>query len=908
MSRLIFSTQNELKRTFVITDLMQDLSRLIFDLESLGCDVTRLFAESYSELLDVLASIDHADLLLLFCSERHDVADYERCLQTVKQLFPRTKIILLTQTFSIRNRLIANRLGIYTHLLFPYDRFQLQRALQSVDEQDEEKIFKLLLVDNHETTAENLLDFMHERGFELAVLRDPYQLHACLQAYDCDLLFLRLEGEQFCCQYMNVIKEIEAIKGVSIIVLSDKDTCENEAHCLSTHADACLSLPYDSESLVRQAKIHAQRSQLAKRNIRRFNAHYFEREREHAVLDIHALVSATDRYGRITYVNDNFCQTSGHSSYELLGNNHRLIKSGLHDQAFYQDMWRTISSGGVWKGEICNRRKDGSFYWVDSTIAGFMDEQGKIYQYISIRKDITNRILAEKQLHRTIDLLERTNEAARIGFWEYSLADNQLYWSKVTRAIHCVPEEYQPTVDEAINYYRSGNNRERIQSLFTQAVNKHIPYDTELVITNAKGEEIWVRTIGIPELSQGVCTRVYGLFQDITDRKHMLLSLVHAKEAAETANIAKSQFMSQMSHELRTPLNAILGFSQILRESESLNEEEHSDVDEIFKAGTHLLTLINEVLDLSAVESGRMNFSFEAVSIKEIVEECCQLLAPLALKRQITMQHSMDQAPLIKVDRGRLKQILLNLLSNALKYNRDQGRVKVSAEPVRDDMIRIRVADTGAGLSQTQLAQLFKPFNRLGKEHGGVEGTGIGLALSKSLTELMGGKVGVESKEGEGSVFWLDFPKAYSAEEPRQIHAEAVDQAKEGDHNTSGKTKTVLYVEDNPANLKLVAHILSSRDNLTLLTALSPQVAIEIALNQPPDLILMDLNLPEMSGFDLMALLKQEQGFKAVPFVAISADATKANIAKAFESGFVDYLSKPLDIKRFNNMIDSLLA
>lgn len=908
MSRLIFSTKNELKRTFVITDLEQDLSRLIFDLESLGCDVSRIRVQDNTALQDALYSIDQADLLVLFCSGRYEDENYQRCLETVKNLFPGTSIILVSQSFSIRHRLIASRLGITTHLLFPYDRFQLQRALQAVDEQEEKQIYKLLLVDNHPQTAEHLLGFMRDEGFELDVLTDPYLLYENLQRYDCDLLFLRLQGEQFCCQYMNVIKEIEAIKGVSIIVLSDKASCENEEDCLSTHADACLSLPYDPQAMVRQARIYAQRSQMAKRNIRRFNAHYYERERERNVLDFHALVSATDRYGRITYVNDNFCQTSGYSSHELLGNNHRLIKSGLHDEAFYQDMWRTISSGGVWKGEICNKRKDGSLYWVDSTIAAFLNEQGEVYQYFSIRKDISNRILAEKQLHQTIDILERTNEAARIGFWEYSLKDNQLLWSKVTRLIHGVPEDYQPTVEEAINFYRPGNNQERIKSLFNQVMTKHIPYDTELVITNASGEEVWVRTIGIPDMTEGVCTRVYGLFQDITDKKHMLLSLVHAKEAAETANIAKSQFLSQMSHELRTPLNAILGFSQILQESTNLNEDEQNDVSEIYKAGTHLLTLINEVLDLSAVESGQLNFSFEPVSIQEVVEDCCQLLAPLTLKRQISMECEIDGAQLVKVDRGRLKQILLNLLSNALKYNRDQGRVRVTAEPIDGDMIRICVEDTGIGLSEAQLAQLFKPFNRLGKEKEGVEGTGIGLALSKSLTELMGGKISAESQPGKGSRFWLDFPKAYMQGEIRQLQSEIGQDLRGSVSASESASKTILYVEDNPANLKLVAHILSSRETINLLSALSPQAAIEMAFGQPVDLVLMDLNLPEMSGFDLMALLKREPQFKEVPFVAISADATKAVRQKAIDTGFVEYLSKPIDIKRFNRLIDGLLT
>lgn len=912
MSSFIFSTKNDLKRTFLITDLEQGINHLTFDLESFGCDVTPLYIQDSTALQDALVSIDAIDLLVLFSSGKQDEEEYHKHLKLILSVFPKVKIILISKTFNMRNRLLAYSLGIKTYLLFPYDRFQLQTALLDAYEQDNKKVYKILLVDDHQKTACNTLSFLTEQGFELQVLNDPYLLPETVQAYDCDLLFLRLSAKHFCCQYLHVIKEIEAIKGVSIIVLSDKASCENEDNCLSTHADACLSSPYNPTAMIRLARIHARRSQAAKRNIRRFNAHYAEREREHNVLDIHALVSATDRFGRITYVNDNFCRTSGYSSQELLGNNHRIVKSGVHDAAVYHDIWGTISSGGVWTGEICNKRKDGSFYWVDSTIAAFLDDQGEVYQYISIRKDITHRKSVEKQLRQTIDILERTNEAARIGFWEYTLADKQLVWSNVTKDIHRVPENFRPTVDEAINFYRPGNNRERIQNLFARAVKEHIAYDTELVITSVHGEDIWVRTMGIPDLTGGECTRVYGLFQDITDKKHMMLSLVHAKEEAETANIAKSQFLSQMSHELRTPLNAILGFAQILQDSTSLNQEEMADVGEIYKAGLHLLNLINEVLDLSAVESGRLNFAYESVNIRDIVESCCQLLEPFALKHSIQMDYAIDETLAVKVDKSRFKQILLNLLSNAVKYNKDGGQIRISTHPAEQDMLRVRIEDTGTGLNVEQLRQLFKPFNRLGKEKEGIEGTGIGLALSKSLTELMGGKIGAESRLGEGSAFWIDFPKAHSATSKNRLKHEQSDTeaSKSVVPSEDKQQKTILYVEDNPANLRLVENILASREHVRLLTASSPSTAIEIAFEQPIDLVLMDINLPEMSGFDLMALLTSEPAleFKSVPFVAVSADATKENIGKGLASGFTDYLTKPIDIKRFNAMIDRHLA
>jgi CheY-like chemotaxis protein len=305
-----------------------------------------------------------------------------------------------------------------------------------------------------------------------------------------------------------------------------------------------------------------------------------------------------------------------------------------------------------------------------------------------------------------------------------------------------------------------------------------------------------------------------------------------------------------------------------------------------------------------------LNFNYEPVQLRELTDECLQLLTPLIQKRKIKVHIAIDSAHAVKVDRGRLKQIFLNLLSNAVKYNDDQGAVTLSTYLTESHQLRIEVADSGQGLTREQIKQLFKPFNRLGKEKEGVEGTGIGLALSKSLTELMGGKIGAESEFGHGARFWLEFPLAGSMEKdiaslPRQHDEHAVsDRADSGDK----VQKTILYVEDNPANLKLVAHILASRQHIRLLTAMAPQQAIEMALDESVDLVLMDINLPEMSGFDLAALLKREPAFSKVPFVAISADATKTSMDKAAEAGFIDYLTKPLDIKRFNTLIDSLLS
>ena len=386
-----------------------------------------------------------------------------------------------------------------------------------------------------------------------------------------------------------------------------------------------------------------------------------------------------------------------------------------------------------------------------------------------------------------------------------------------------------------------------------------------------------------------------------------------AIEEARNANQAKSAFLSSMSHELRTPLNAILGFAQILasKDMPTTPEQKLEFSGHILKSGRHLLTLINEILDLAKVEAGALSLSMEPVPLADVLAECQGMIAPLAAARGVRVLFPDAHAAHVHADRTRIKQVLLNLLSNAVKYNREGGAVIVDCARPAPQRLRLSVQDTGMGLSPEQVAGLFQPFNRLGQEGGTQEGTGIGLVVTRRLVELMGGAIGVTSSPGVGSVFWIELDvasvdgtaPAVPAGRPRA--AQAADDA--ADTGAPARQHTVLYVEDNPANLKLVQEIVRFRPDLRLVSAPDGHFGLSLARSQRPDVILMDLNLPGLSGLEVLAQLRREPETARIPAIAVSANAMPADIDRALAAGFARYLTKPIDIGQFNEAIDAML-
>ena len=394
---------------------------------------------------------------------------------------------------------------------------------------------------------------------------------------------------------------------------------------------------------------------------------------------------------------------------------------------------------------------------------------------------------------------------------------------------------------------------------------------------------------------------------DNSVRKRVEAELNAAMAAAEQANRAKSDFLSGMSHELRTPLNAILGFAQLIESgSPSPTPSQKRNLDQILKGGWYLLELINEILDLSLIESGKVSLSRESVSLVEVMLECRALVEPQALKRGIGMTFPRFETPyFVKADRTRVKQILINLLFNAVKYNKPGGAVSVECSLSSEDRIRISVRDTGAGLAPEQLGQLFQPFNRLGKEAGAEEGTGIGLVVTKRLVELMGGAIGVDSTIGVGSVFWIELSLARA---PQLAVQEAVGAAPVELRVPDGTPRrTLLYVEDNPANLELVEQLVARRPDLRLLGAADGSLGIEFARAYQPEVILMDINLPGISGIEAMKVLRADLATAHIPIIALSANAVPRDIKRGLEAGFFSYLTKPIKVNEFMEALDVAL-
>ena len=407
---------------------------------------------------------------------------------------------------------------------------------------------------------------------------------------------------------------------------------------------------------------------------------------------------------------------------------------------------------------------------------------------------------------------------------------------------------------------------------------------------------------------------VFGVARDVTERKRFEQALQEtnvemesAKSAAEKANLAKSDFLSGMSHELRSPLNAILGFAQLMATAAPPPSDAQSEsITQILQAGWHLLKLINEILDLSVVESGKVSLSLEPVALSEVLSECQAMMEAQAQQRGILMTFPrFDQPSFVWADQTRLKQIVINLLSNAIKYNQASGQVTVDYTVISPDRIRISFKDTGAGLTPEKLAQLFQPFNRLGQEAGSVAGTGIGLVVTKQLVELLGGVLGVDSRVGEGSMFWVELR---STPAPKLKVAPLESAApKLAVRPVAAPQKILLYIEDNPANMKLVERLIERRTDIKLLKAVDGSQGIALARSSLPDVILMDINLPGISGIEALKALREDLATAHIPVVAISANAMTRDIEVGRQLGFFSYLTKPIVVEEFMSTLDLAL-
>ena len=613
-------------------------------------------------------------------------------------------------------------------------------------------------------------------------------------------------------------------------------------------------------------------------------------------------IMIVDETATITYVGPSVERLLGYSPESMIGlTPEDLVHPDDHALVFEVLQEIVAHPGEVRRVEYRVRHRDGSWRLFENfgrTLRGDSAEAG----VVANGRDITDRRGAEEEIARQKVYFEEILESLDAGI---SVFDARGRYEYATASAVPDPQLRRWVIGKTIEEYGRAQGlpaetiRERAEGVEEVLRARHASqFEQEVVDEEGGARQILRRLIPLLDES-GAVVRVVGYSVDITDRKRVEVALQQAKESAERANRAKSEFLSRMSHELRTPLNGILGFAQVL-ERRDPRPDQLGHIGHILKGGRHLLRLINEVLELSRIEAGRMSLSLEPIDLHEVVQEAMDLVRPLAEEHGNSLVHhsKAGERPYVYADRQRLAQIVINLLSNAIKYNRRGGRVTIECAARGDGSggYSVRVMDEGRGMPDDRLDQLFTPFARLGAEQTGTEGTGLGLSLSKRLAEAMLGDLLLESTGPQGSVFRLDLRCASS---PLPASTESATGAVEEGDGSARERATILYIEDNLTNLTLVETLFEGRPWWTTIAALRGREGLVMAAEHLPDLILLDLHLPDLPGEEVLRELRSDERTHAIPVVVISADATARSVARLRAAGADDYLTKPLDLEEF---------
>lgn len=564
------------------------------------------------------------------------------------------------------------------------------------------------------------------------------------------------------------------------------------------------------------------------------------------------------------------------------------------------------------------RRKKGGYIWSEIRADSVRDKNGWVLYVSGIAFDVTKQKQTEQALLISEARHARIIQSSNDGIWEWAAEHGGFHFSNRCWE-HLGYTDHDDVVNQGIDRIQAWRRRMHADDgvAFDKALAAHIrgeaPFDVEYRIRGKDDKWRWIRARGQMTFNgKGEPLRMSGTNMDITELKLAEERVLKAKEVAEKANKAKSEFLSSMSHELRTPLNAILGFAQLIEMDASLSPGLQESAAEIRSAGEHLLQLVGDVLDLAKIEAGKLTLASEKLRPVDLIKECLALVKAQAEARsvQLCLQTNDLAEHTVSGDKVRLRQVFLNLIGNAIKYNREQGKVVVTCCLTDEHYFRVNIEDTGRGIPQERHSEVFQPFNRLGAELGNIEGSGVGLVITKQLVGHMGGRIDFTSEEGMGSQFWVDLPLCYEGRET-SLASQAAPAAAATDESQFqlqiAGTKRILYVEDNVSNQRLVARLLARYPNLQLDLAADALRGLYLARTNRPNLILMDINLPGMDGYEALEVLKADPNTRSVPVVALSANAMAQDIDKGRSAGFSYYLTKPLNLQQLMEVLNILL-
>jgi len=613
---------------------------------------------------------------------------------------------------------------------------------------------------------------------------------------------------------------------------------------------------------------------------------------------------------RINYLSERYEEVTGRPKAALMGMTRRELadpKSLEADTEKWQQHFNDLDEHRPFRNfeyDILSEFGGGVITFSVSGVPVF-DEYGVFKGYRGSGEDASERKIILEELRHSERKFRSIVQTTREGYW---LIDPQTKETLEVNSALCEMlgfTEAEMLGKTPLDFVDEDNAKVFASQMAKIPDTDHRSYDIDL--KKKDGGDLHTHfeasTIRTPD---GTPRASFAFVMDITTGIQAQNELRKARDAADRANQAKSEFLSSMSHELRTPLNGILGFAQLLQYDPStpLTGKQKDSTDFIIKSGNHLLELIDQVLELAKIEAGKISVSLESLVICEVFEECTPLVQGMADKRGISFVQDKSSCENVRVlaDHTRLKQVMLNLLSNAVKYNCENGSITVSGETIENKMMRVTVTDTGLGIPKDKEQNLFQPFERLGHEASEIEGTGIGLTITRELIQLMGGEIGFESELGKGSSFWIDIPLAAENGYAEKEGAQAVSQMGDTLDNPigdGGRSYLILYVEDNPANLMLMEHVLDMVPNVELISTHTAELGVELAAARHPDLILMDINLPGMNGIEALSWLKKRETTRDIPVIAVTAAAMPHEREKGMEQGFVTYVTKPIQIDTF---------